>query len=658
MSEANVSQSVNGGSPVGGVDGAAGVLESLIRASEDATAKFGETLQRGERVRTEVDETAAQLEDRMKLGIRLLKALEQERTRTEAAAAGDGHQDLPAEWRQKIDDLGARVTATEQRLSSASSDPDQHGTLEQQCADLEARLAAAEERLGEDAAGEATQALARRLDDLENRIEGTLSRLAANASQRTPETTADLGKLEARLGATIERFEEELQTKSERILERAESAAETVRCARDSVERLAGQIAETVKGWPPPRAADDAPATAHQELTSDGSPTKFEEPPLEVPAADVDGNGHEDEQPKRVAELLASKQELEARLLEFAARCDELEAARVSAISAERARNTYLAALPEELRAPIDGVFNVIEQLRKTDLDEEQRHYLQIADSSVSALLGMVESVHDLPKLGSDEFELETKAFDLRRMLEDLISMLSPAAEKKELRLSCDLEQNVPDRVQGDAGRLRQILLYVMNRAIKFARGGQIALRVALEQKLEDSSVIRFRIHHDGTPLSDEQLSKIFEVEGGSESHGLGLAIAGQLVKLMDGQIGVDSDVQGFTIWFTITLWNHDRRLYPRLLQALVLTNFGPVLDLSLSGARIRCSRALEGTVDVDLMASEETLFLQAEVVWTKKIGFRKYEAGLRFLEVTPDVAEQLTRVSLNHRARVSKVAD
>ena len=167
MSQANVGQSVNGGSTVGGVDDAAGVLESLIRASEEATAKFGEILQRGERVRTEVAETAAQLEDRMKLGIRLLKALEQERTRTEAAAAGDGHQDLPAEWRQKIDDLGARVTATEQRLSSASSDPDQHGTLEQQCADLEARLAAAEERLGEDAAGEATQALARRLDDLE-----------------------------------------------------------------------------------------------------------------------------------------------------------------------------------------------------------------------------------------------------------------------------------------------------------------------------------------------------------------------------------------------------------------------------------------------------------------------------------------------------------
>ncbi len=657
MSEADVSQSVNGGSPVGGVDGAGGAPESLIRASEDATAKFGEILQRGERVRTEVAETAAQLEDRMKLGIRLLKALEQERTRTEAAAAGDGRQDLPAEWRQKIDDLDARVTATEQRRSSAGSDPDQHGTLEQPSTDLEARLAAAEERLAEDAAGAATQALAQRLDGLEKRIEGTLSRLAANASKRIPDTTADGGKSEARLVAAIERFEQEVQTKSERILGRAESAAETVRRARDSVERLAGQIAETVKGWPPPRAADDSPATAHETPTSDGPPTKFEEPPLEAPAADVDGNGHKGEQPEQVAELMASKQKLEARLLEFASRCDELEAARVSAISAERAKTSYLAALPEELRAPIDGVFNVIEQLRKTDLDEQQLRYLQIADSSVSALLGMVESVHDLPKMGSDDFELETKAFDLRRMLEDLISMLSPAAEKKELRLSCDLEQNVPDRVQGDAARLRQILLYVMNRAIKFARGGQIAIRVALEQKLDDSSVIRFRIHHEGTPLSDKQLAQIFEVEGTSESHGLGLAIAGQLVKLMDGQIGVDSDVQGFTIWFTITLWNHDRRLYPRLLQALVLTNFGPVLDLSLSGARIRCARALEGIVDVDLMASEETLFLQAEVVWTKRIGFRKYEAGLRFLEVTPDVAEQLTRISVNHRVRVSRIA-
>ncbi len=364
MSEANVSQSANGGSAVGSVDGAAGALESSIRASEEATANFGETLQQGERVRTEVAETAAQLEDRMKLGIRLLKALEQERTRTEAAAAGDGQRALPAEWQQKIDDLGARVTATEQRLSAAGSDPDQHGTLEQQCADLEARLAAAEERLAEDAAGEATQALARRLDGLEKRIEGTLSRLAANASQRAPDTTAELGEIEARLDAAIERFEEDVQAKSERILERAESAAETVRRARDSVERLAGQIAETVKGWPPPRAADDAPVTAHEEPTSAGPLTKFEEPPLEAPAADVDEDGHKDEQSEQVAKLLASKQQLEARLLEFAARCDELEAARVSAISAERAKSSFLAAMPEELRAPIDGVINVIEQLR------------------------------------------------------------------------------------------------------------------------------------------------------------------------------------------------------------------------------------------------------------------------------------------------------
>ncbi|MHC4447508.1 MAG: ATP-binding protein, partial [Planctomycetota bacterium] len=547
--------------------------------------------------------------------------------------------------------LARRIAGVEKQVEGALSrfdaDASQRapgGTAE--VAEIEARL------------GEATQALARRIDGVEKRIEGTLSRLAANASQRAPGGTAELAEIEARLGAAIERFEEEVQAKTERILGRAESAAETVQRARDSVERLAGQIAETVKGWPPPRAAADAPATAHEEPTSDGPPTKFEEPPLEAPAAGVDEDGHEDEQPEQVAELLASKQELEARLLEFAARCEELEAAPVSAISAERAKSSFLAAMPEELRAPIEGVVNVIEQLRKTDLDERQRYYLQIADSSVSALLGMVESVHDLPKMGSDEFELETKAFDLRRTLEDLVSMLSPAAEKKQLWLSCDLEQNVPARVQGDAGRLRQILLYVMNRAIKFASDGQIALHVVLEQKVDDSSVIRFRIHHEGNPLTDEQLAQIFDVEGTSESRGLGLAIAGQLVELMGGQIGVDSDAHGFTIWFTITLWSHDRRLYPRLPQASVLTNFGPVLDLSLSGARIRCSRALEGIVDVDLMASEETLFLQAEVVWTKRIGFRKYEAGLRFLEVTPDIAEQLTRVSLNHRVRVGKVAD
>ncbi|MHC4109393.1 MAG: hypothetical protein ACYSTY_15060, partial [Planctomycetota bacterium] len=202
MSEANVSQSVDGGSPVGDVDGAAGVLEPLIRASEEASAKFGDILQRGERVRTEVAETAAQLEDRMNLGIRLLKALEQERTRTEAAAARDSQQDLPAEWRQKINDLGARVTATEQHISAAGSDPDR--ALEQPWAELEAGLAAVE----------------RRIDGLENRLEGAPSRLATGASPQTHDTTAELAEIEARLGQAIERHAEEAAGATTRALAR------------------------------------------------------------------------------------------------------------------------------------------------------------------------------------------------------------------------------------------------------------------------------------------------------------------------------------------------------------------------------------------------------------------------------------------------------
>ena len=162
-------------------------------------------------------------------------------------------------------------------------------------------------------------------------------------------------------------------------------------------------------------------------------------------------------------------------------------------------------------------------------------------------------------------------------------------------------------------------------------------------------------MHHVGTPIPHEQLDRIFEADEPGGATGLSLAIASQLVEVMGGEMGVDSDNIGFNIWFTVTLTNHDRRLYPRLRQALLETNFGPVLDLSLSGVRIRCAKPPIGEVDLELVGSGEWVPLRAEVVWVNKIGFRKHEAGLRFLDVTPETAQQLTRISLTHRVRAAK---
>ncbi len=357
-----------------------------------------------------------------------------------------------------------------------------------------------------------------------------------------------------------------------------------------------------------------------------------------------------------VEELLSSNKVLEGRVAEYAAQCARMEEERDSAETADQAKGRFLAAMPEEMQTPLDGLVSIIEQLGNTNLNEEQRRYLQVATSSVQALGGLIESVRDLPNLeGGGGLELESAVFDLRKTIEDLVHMLSPTAVKKGLHLAASVDDDVPARLQGDPGRLRQVLLYVMNRAIKFAAGGELMAHAGVEYRTDVSTVIRFGMHHVGTPSPNDQLDRIFEVDEPGGGTGISLAIASQLVEVMGGEIGVDSDNIGFNIWFTITLTNHDRRVYPRLPQALLETNFGPVLDLSLSGMRIRCVKPPIGEVDVELVGSGEWVPLRAEVVWVKKIGFRKHEAGLRFLDVSPETAQQLTRISLTHRVRASR---
>lgn len=351
---------------------------------------------------------------------------------------------------------------------------------------------------------------------------------------------------------------------------------------------------------------------------------------------------------------------------ETKARTEELETARSVAEEAARTKGSFLAAMSRELRTPVDALARMMELLRQTNLDKDQERYLRTASESVCALLSLMDSMLTISEINTGLTELRSTDFDLRRIVDDTVELLTPASMKKGVALSCRVGPEVPAILRGEPGRLRQLLLYAIRRAVQLAAHGEVSLDTCVEGSAENTTTIRFTVSHSDTHVSREDLSRLIAPsahlngrsappEGG---RGLGLAVARRIMELMGGRFGVESDDgRGFAIWFSLPLDNYrqpedDRRAHGRLPQELLKSNLGPVLDLSMGGMRVRCAKAPKGRVQVELEDADGPVRVQAEVMWTRRLGFRKYEVGLYFPHVPPNVAKQLTKVSLNHRLR------
>ncbi len=186
----------------------------------------------------------------------------------------------------------------------------------------------------------------------------------------------------------------------------------------------------------------------------------------------------------------------------------------------------------------------------------------------------------------------------------------------------------------------------------------------------EATNTIRFAVHVTSTAVSQETLDRAFpwrhHANGPAAPRNDGdLASAmSRLVELLEGQTGVERQDNGrLAIWFSIAFdmahkLGDARRAYGRLRQESLDCNLGAVLDLSLGGMRVQCNRPPKGEIDVELRGSEVKLRLRAQVVWTRRVGFRKYEVGLNFLRLPAETIKQLTRISLNHRVRRSFGSD
>ena len=234
-----------------------------------------------------------------------------------------------------------------------------------------------------------------------------------------------------------------------------------------------------------------------------------------------------------------------------------------AAEAANRAKSEFLANMSHEIRTPMNGVIGMTHLMLDTPLTATQRGYIETIRSSGQALLIIINDILDFSKIEAGKMELENAEFDLRSVLHESMELVAASAAEKHLHISLDASEDVPLRAIGDSGRLRQVLLNLLSNAVKFTERGSVRLAVSRQATQDNAIMVRFTVRDTGIGLSPEQQAKLFQAFAQADRSttrrfggtGLGLSIAKRLVELMDGTIGVFSQIgEGTTFWFNIRL--------------------------------------------------------------------------------------------------------
>jgi len=327
------------------------------------------------------------------------------------------------------------------------------------------------------------------------------------------------------------------------------------------------------------------------------------------------------------------------------------EKARQDAESASEAKTHFLASMSHEIRTPLNAIIGYTDLLFDQDLKPEQRRLLDRVRFAGAALLTVVNDILDFSKIEAGQIEINPQPFSLHPLIDNTVSVIADVAQRKGLAMQVYLDPAMPKALVGDEARIRQILLNLLNNAVKFTQQGSITLHVGCHGPTGDLEQVRFSVRDTGIGIPQDQRKHLFhhfhQVNpsdtrefGGT---GLGLAISKRLVELMGGNIGLESEEQkGSTFWFTVPLHRADESAIPRQVAAvtahehvsarillvedlehnrdlarMILTNAGHEVDTAENGAQAVAAVQAK-TYDVVLM--DVQMPVMDGVTATKKI--------------------------------------